>query len=135
MKEKDLNKILGVFANGTELNLGIYPNTIVVNYGYDYTEKELTLYIQGSGKEIEKIKNYVEKNNAAHFNKWSKDGVFISGEGNAKILTTEEEKLKGLKKIMEQQTETERNSNVDKNEIINLFLLEITVKNIDVIKY
>jgi len=135
MEEKDLNKILEVFSNGTELNLGIYPNTNIVKYGYDCIGKELTLYIQSSGKEIEKIKDYVEKNNVVHFNKWSKNGNFVNGDGNVTILKTEEEKLKGLKKITEQQTKKERNSNADKNEIMNLFLFEILVKNVETIKY
>jgi len=135
MEEKNFNDILKVFENGTELNLGIYPDTNIVKYGYNYTENGLTLYIQGSGKDFEKIKNYVEQNQIVHFNKWSKEGIFVRGEGTVLILKTEEEKLTGLKKIMKQQNKTESNGNFDKNEIMNLFLCEIKVNNTETVKY
>jgi len=135
MEEKNIDKVLGVLENGTELNLGIFPDTNIVKYGYSNTENELSLFIQGMDKEIEKIKNYIEKNEIVNFNKWSKDGYFVSGEGNVILLETKDEKINGLKKIKEQQIKTEGNSNIDENEIMNLFLFKIIVKNTTIMKY
>jgi len=135
MKEQDLEKTLEVFKNGTELNLGIFPNTNIVKYGYDNKENELTLYIQVSDKESDKIKKYINKNETVNFNKWSKEGYFVNGEGNTIILKTNEEKTGALKKISEQQTKTESNINISENEITNLFLFKIIVNDMTIIKY
>jgi hypothetical protein len=51
MEEKNFHKIMEVFENGTELNLGMIRNTNIVKYGYNNIGKELTLCLQGSGEE------------------------------------------------------------------------------------
>jgi len=135
MEEKDIENILQVFMNGTELNLGLFPNSIIVKYGYTYNEKELALYIQGSGKELEKIKSYVEQNKTVNFNKWSKDGNLAIGGGNSRILKTKEDRLNGFKIITRQQTGKESNNSINENEIMNLFIFEIKIKDINLIKY
>ena len=129
MEKTDFNEILDVFKTGTELNLGIFPNTNIVKYGYSCIGEEFILYLQGIEK-IDIVRNYVEKNKSVNFNKWSIKGKMVSGHGNVTILETKEEKTNGLKYIMKQQTEMGNKYNINDNELEELFVFKILVENI-----
>jgi len=131
MKEKNFNEILDIFASGTELNLGMLPNTNIVKYGYSYIDNKLTSYLQGKEK-IDIIKNYVKSNSIVHFNKFSTKGKLINGDGNVKILETKEEKINGLKYIMKQQSRLNNENNINENDLKELFIFQILVENVNV---
>ena len=129
MEKTNFSEILDVFETGTELNLGIFPNTHIVKYGYSCINNEFILYLQGVEK-IDTIKNYVNTNESVNFNKYSSKGKMVSGDGTVTILETKEEKINGLKYIMKQQTETGNEYNINENELDDLFVFKILVENI-----
>jgi hypothetical protein len=129
MKEKDFNEILDVFVNGTELNLGLYPNTNIVEYGYSYIDNKLIFYLKGKER-IDIIKKYVETNDLVHFYKYSSKGKLVNGEGNVKILETKEEKMNGLKYIKKQQTGLDNENNINENDLKDIFIFKVLVEKI-----
>ena len=129
MEERHINEILEVFVKGTELNIGLLPDTKVAKYGYSYSNNEFILYIKGSDEVIDIIKNCVKDNKAAHFNKWAIDGKFVTGYGTVKIMETNEEKIYGLNFIVKQETENDIEQYINDNKINELFIFKIVVEN------
>ena len=127
MEITNFNEISDVFETGTELNLGIIPNTNIVKYGYSYNN-EFILYLQGLEK-IDKIKNYLETDKYAKFYKWSSKGKMVNGEGNVTILETKDEKINGLKYIMKQQN-TSNDCKINEGELENIFIIKILVEKV-----
>jgi hypothetical protein len=129
MEKINFNKIADVFEKDTELNIGIFPNKNTVKYGFSCIDNELTLYLQALDENINIIKNYVSENKQINFYTWSSKGM-VSGDGIIKILETKEEKINGLKYIMEQQTKINKEYNYNENELEDLFIIKILVENI-----
>jgi hypothetical protein len=127
MQIKNFNEISDVFEIGTELNLGVFPDSNVVKYGYSYNN-EFILYLQGIEK-IDKIKDYLETYKHANFYKWSSKGKMVNGEGNATILETKEEKINCLKYIMKQQ-KTNNDYIIKEGDLENIFVFKILVEKI-----
>ena len=126
MEKINFNEIVDVFEIDTELNLGIFPNNNIVKYGFSCIDNKLTLYLQAPDENI--IKNSVSENEQINFYKWTAKGM-VSGDGIVKILETKEEKTNGLKYIMEQQTKMDKEYNFNENELDDLFIIKILVKN------
>jgi hypothetical protein len=130
MEKKDISEVLEFLENGTEINIGIIPDTKTVKYGYDYINNELILYLQGYGEVIDIIKNYIKKYNVAHFIKWGKNSKSVSGDGNIKILENEDDKLDGLNKIIKQYNKNNVEYDIIVNNLNELFIFEINVENV-----
>ena len=129
MERANFNEILDVFETGTELNLGIFPNTNIVKYGYSFINNEFILYLHGAEK-TDINKDYLKTNKSVNFNKYSSKGKMVSGDGNVTILETKEEKINGLKYIKKQQTKMGNEYNINENEIDDLLVFKISVENI-----
>ncbi len=116
----DINVILELVARTDVLHLGLndgdYPYVVPLHYGYEYANGKLTFYMHGAkeGHKIDLInadpKVCVELENdvelipgdvaCAYGSSYSS----VIGRGTASIVTDEEEKIKGLKLLMENQT-------------------------------
>ena len=132
MTEFDL--ISYFFETGKHMNFGIFPNVVMVEYGYSYINNEFVLYIKGSNEDNNFIRNYIEKDKEAHFYKFLANGEYIIGNGSVKILETKEEKINGLKMIIKQQFGTNEGLTFDENALNDILIVMILVENYDIIK-
>jgi hypothetical protein len=129
LEKKEIHEILEYLENGTEINIGIIPDTKIVKYGYDYINNELILYLQGFDEVIDIIKNYVKKDDTAHFLKWGKNNKSVSGDGKFRILENEDDKLDGLNKVIKQHNKNNVEYDIAVNNLNELFIFEINVEN------
>ena len=129
MEKININEILECFEKNTEINIGLFPNTKSVKYGYENIKNEFKLYLQGLGEVIDIIKDCIKKNNVIHFNIWSNDGKFINGDGKIRIIENEDDKLDGLNKIIKQHEKNNIEYNVIINDLNELYIFEVNVEN------
>jgi nitroimidazol reductase NimA-like FMN-containing flavoprotein (pyridoxamine 5'-phosphate oxidase superfamily) len=124
---------LGLAENNT-------PYVVPLNYGYSFENNVLTLFFHGAheGRKINIIKN----NNKACFEidcdtalieggaacTYSYAFKSILGFGEIIILETAEEKSSGLNKIMKHQTGKEITYNFTDDELKNVFVYKMDVK-------
>ena len=96
----DINEILELVARTDILHLGLfdgdYPYVVPLHYGYEYADGKLTFYMHGA-KEGHKI----DLINACTY---GSSFASVIGRGTASVVTDDEEKIKGLKLLMENQT-------------------------------
>ena len=133
MEKIDLNVISEFFENDKQLNLGKYPNIIIMEYGYTFIDNEFVLYLKGENGNNDFIKDFIGTNNEAHFYKFARNGRHIIGNGTVKILETEEEKINGLKIIIKQQIGNNNGLTFDENEVNNLEIVTILVENYSIV--
>ena len=117
----DINEILQIIRNTDILHLGIfdgdYPYIVPLHYGFEYQDGKLVFYMH-SAKEGHKLD--LMNNNSNVCIELENDTELISGgdvacaygasfasviaKGHAEIVSDAEEKIKGLKLLMEHQT-------------------------------
>lgn len=124
METRHNNEILEIFKKGTELNIGILPNTKTVKYGHNYINDELILYIKSSDEAADLLQKCIDSKKAVHFNKWANNGKFVTGYGNITILEINEEKVDGLNYILKQEAE----QNINQDEIKDISIYKIIVE-------
>ncbi|MBR3183000.1 MAG: pyridoxamine 5'-phosphate oxidase family protein [Firmicutes bacterium] len=116
----DINEILELVAKTDVLHLGLfdgeYPYVVPLHYGYEYADGKLTFYMHGAkeGHKIDlinanpnvcvELENDVELIPGDVACAYGSSYFSIMGRGTASIVTDEEEKIKGLKLLMENQT-------------------------------
>ena len=116
----DINEILELVAKTDVLHLGLfdgdYPYIVPLHYGYEYADGTLTFYMHGAkeGHKIDlinanpnvcvELENDVELIPGDVACAYGSSYYSIMGRGTASIVTDEEEKIKGLKLLMENQT-------------------------------
>ncbi len=117
----DINEILELVAKTDVLHLGLfdgdYPYVVPLHYGYEYADGKLTFYMHGAreGHKLDlinanpnvcvELENDVELIPAGDVACAYGSSYFsIIGRGTASIVTDDEEKIKGLKLLMENQT-------------------------------
>ena len=116
----DINEILELVAKTDVLHLGLfdgdYPYIVPLHYGYEYADGTLTFYMHGAkeGHKIDlinanpnvcvELENDVELIPGDVACAYGSSYFSIMGRGTASIVTDEEEKIKGLKLLMENQT-------------------------------
>ena len=117
-----------------------YPYIVPLNYGYSYENEKLTLFFHSAieGKKIDIMK----KNNKACFEidcdtKLIEDEIpceygyeyrSIIGFGEIIFLETDEEKTKGLTKLMQHQTGTKNNNAFEENELKSILVFKMEVE-------
>ena len=122
------------------LSLNDYPYVVPLNYGYTCENQILTLYFHGAntGKKIDIIK----QNNNACFEidcdtglvagekpcDYSFEFKSIIGFGKIFLLETNDEKTKGLSCLMKHQTGREIECHFTEEELKNLCVFKIAVK-------
>ena len=116
----DINEILELVAKTDVLHLGLfdgdYPYIVPLHYGYEYADGTLTFYMHGAkeGHKIDlinanpnicvELENDVELIPGDVACTYGSSFASVIGRGTASIVTDEEEKIKGLKLLMENQT-------------------------------
>lgn len=116
----DINEILELVAKTDVLHLGLfdgeYPYVVPLHYGYEYADGTLTFYMHGAreGHKLDlinanpnvcvELENDVELIPGDVACAYGSSYFSIMGRGTASIVTDEEEKIKGLKLLMENQT-------------------------------
>lgn len=116
----DINEILELVVKTDVLHLGLfdgdYPYIVPLHYGYEYADGTLTFYMHGAkeGHKIDlinanpnvcvELENDVELIPGDVACAYGSSYFSIMGRGTASIVTDEEEKIKGLKLLMENQT-------------------------------
>ena len=116
----DINEILELVAKTDVLHLGLfdgdYPYIVPLHYGYEYADGTLTFYMHGAkeGHKLDlinanpnvcvELENDVELIPGDVACAYGSSYYSIMGRGTASIVTDEEEKIKGLKLLMENQT-------------------------------
>ncbi len=117
----DINEILELVAKTDVLHLGLfdgdYPYVVPLHYGYESADGKLTFYMHGAreGHKLDlinanpnvcvELENDVELISGgdvacAYGSSYSS----VIGRGTASVVTDDEEKIKGLKLLMENQT-------------------------------
>ena len=132
MNEQNINGFLEVFKMGIELNLGVFPDIKIVKYGYSCIDGKLTLYLEGSGDEVNILKNYKETTDVAHFYKFSSKGKMVKGNGKITLLESKEDKIYGLNYI-KKQSGKDNEYNFNEKELNNIHILKVAVENFYVI--
>ena len=116
----DINEILEIVAKTDVLHLGLfdgdYPYVVPLHYGYEYADGTLTFYMHGAkeGHKIDlinanpnvcvELENDVELIPGDVACTYGSSFASVIGRGTASIVTDEEEKIKGLKLLMLNQT-------------------------------
>lgn len=116
----DINEILELVAKTDVLHLGLfdgeYPYVVPLHYGYEYADGTLTFYMHGAreGHKLDlinanpnvcvELENDVELIPGDVACAYGSSFASVIGRGTASIVTDEEEKIKGLKLLMENQT-------------------------------
>ena len=117
----DLHQILQIVDQAKILHLGLFdedfPYIVPLHYGYEYREGTLTFYMHGA-KEGHKL-DLIKKNPRVCVEldcdvelipggdiacKYGSAYASVIGRGQAELVTDEEEKIKGLKLLMANQT-------------------------------
>ena len=121
----DIEQKLGIIRRCKVLRLGMaeqnMPYIVPLNFGFDYRDGLLTLYVHGAkeGKKVDILnrnKQVCFEMDGEHSLIPGKDAASYSfayesiiGFGTAEILETDEEKTYGLNALMKQQTGLEAN--------------------------
>ena len=134
MEDNHFNEILQVFEKGSELNVGLHPNLNVVKYGFHYLEKKITLLLQATHDEMDTIKEYLKSNLKINFNKFSKNGQYVLGDGFVKIIEDEDHKLDGINHIIKQHKKNNIEYNIKAKNLNELLIFELVIDNIHLIK-
>lgn len=117
----DINTILEIVNKAKILHLGLldneYPYVVPLHYGYKYADETLVFYMHGA-KEGHKT-DLIRKNPNVCIElecgiellsggdnpcKYGAAFASVIGRGNAVIMSSENEKIKGLELLMENQT-------------------------------
>ncbi len=146
----DIQEIMQIVGKSKILHLGLidgdYPYIVPLHYGYEYVEDkhELTFYLHGA-KEGHKL-DLIEKNPNACIElecdielvsggdnpcKYGSTYASVIGKGRVKILQDIQERIKGLKLLMKNQTG--REFDIDERmassvAVIKISLSEFTAK-------
>ena len=139
----DINEILELVAKTDVLHLGLfdgdYPYIVPLHYGYEYADRTLTLYMHGAkeGHKIDlinanpnvcvELENDVELIPGDVACTYGSSFASVIGRGTASIVTDEEEKIKGLKLLME--NETGRAFEIDARMAAAVAVIKVTTDN------
>ena len=134
MDEKEFNEILSILEKGTELNIGLLPNTNIVKYGFDYWGKYIKLFLQVSNKDIDIINDFIKLNIKINFNKYSGKGNYFIGDGYIKKLEDEDNKLDALNYIIKQHHKNNIEYEITLKNIEEYLIFELEINNIHLIK-
>lgn len=144
----DIEMILGFVSRAKFLHLGLfdgkYPYVVPLHYGYEYAEGVLVFFMH-CAKEGHKLDLIRENSNVCIELecdvsdisggeipcKYGSTYASVIGQGRAEIVREEQEKIKGLKLLMENQTG--RRFEIDGNmaatvEVIKVVLSDFTAK-------
>ncbi len=117
----DINEILEIIQNADILHLGLfdgdYPYIVPLHYGYEYQDGRLVFYMHGAreGHKLDLIKNdpnvCIELENDTELISggdvacaYGATFASVIARGQAEIVSDAQEKIKGLKLLMEKQT-------------------------------
>ena len=146
---KDTEDIINIVSRAKILHLGlidkVYPYIVPLHYGYEFTGGKFVFFMHcaGEGKKLELIRNNpnvcielecdaeIVSGGDVPCRYGSLYSSFI-GYGNAEIVSDEQEKIKGLKLLMKNQTD--RDFDIDSRmtsavEIIKVTACEFTAKS------
>ncbi len=117
----DINEILGIIAKADILHLGLfdgeYPYVVPLHYGFSYEDGALAFYMHGAreGHKLDLIRENpnvcIELENGVEMISggdvacaYGAYFASVIAKGRASVVTEDEEKIKGLKLLMENQT-------------------------------
>ena len=148
----DINEIINIVDKAKILHLGLfdgnYPYIVPLHYGYEFadkgltdkklTDKELIFYMHGAneGHKTDLIKNNpsvcvelecnVEQVSGEDIPcRYGSTFASVIGRGKAEIVDDEQEKIRGLNLLMENQTG--RKFNIDGNMAASVTVIKVTV--------
>jgi len=134
MEDNYFNEILQIFENGSEMNVGLHPKTNIVKYGFHYFGKKITLLLQAKHNDMDTIMEYIKSNIKINFNKFSKNGRYVIGDGFVKIIEDEDHKLDGINHIIKQHQKNNVEYDIKVKSLNELLIFELVIDNIHLAK-